>query len=180
MTMNKDFLIARLRELDSRLGDRQQAEIVVRPNDDFDWTSLETCESCALPGHQHGQERDMRYATDGAEGLHARVFADRTTFHLDRVDACRDLPGHGAQDTMMLGGAAIGALLGALCSSASWGALIGGAIGATMPSRATTTVEFRTLAAHFPYSHDTLGVSHHVENQQASAGYSGPSFWSVP
>lgn len=147
---DKDFLIGQLRALDRQLGPSHHAEIVVRLDDNFHWSSLECCASCSLPGHQHGQDGDVRFATDGADGLHGRYFADRVEFHLDLADACRDLAGHGVKDTRMVPGAFIGLLIGAAVGGArgaAIGAVAGGALGAQAPARAVRAFEFRELVA---------------------------------
>lgn len=151
--LDKDFLIHQLRSLDGELGPTHHAEIIVRLDDHFDWSSLERCASCTLPGHPHGQERDVRFSTDGADGLHGRYFPDRVEFHLDLADACRALIDHGVKDTRLVPGAIIGGVIGAVVGGArgaAIGAVAGGAIGAQVPTRNAKSFEYRELAAaHF-------------------------------
>lgn len=138
MLATKDDLVVSLRYLDQTLGPDHQAEVIVRFDDPFDWNSLNCCPSCVLPGHQHGQHHDVRYATGGQDGLHARVFKDHVAFHLDLANACRDLATHLAKDTNLIPFTLFGGLLG-LAIGGSRGAAIGGAFGAAIggatPSR---------------------------------------------
>lgn len=144
----KDSLVSHLRSLDQQLGPDWHAQIVVRRDDHFDWKTLECCAHCLLSGHQHGQTQDVRFATETAEGLHARFYPDRVEFHLDLVDACRDLMGHVLKDTEALPGAILGGLIGALLDGprgASLGAIAGGAIGAQLPARKVQNYELKEL-----------------------------------
>lgn len=138
MFTNKDDLIDGLRRLDKALAPHQQAEVIVRHSDAFDWRSLDSCSRCGLPGHAHGQQRDIRFATNGTGGLHARVFSDHLAFHLDLADACRDVVSHVANDTNLIPFSLVGALLGYAAGGgrgALAGVVAGAAIGGSIPSR---------------------------------------------
>ncbi len=157
MLFTKTFLVQALRQLDREHGLGALTVINVRPGDPLDVASLGPCHDCGLPGINCGQARDCRYPTDGPEGLHAHVYSDRVAFHLDAVDACRDVVNHGVKDTRAVEGALIGAgiaaFLAALGGSKSvggaalTGAAIGGALGAATPARRQTVVEFRDVVA---------------------------------
>ncbi len=122
----------------------------------FDVQSFRACKSCNLPGLDVGQVQDLRFSTNGPEGLHAQIFPDgHIEFHLDAADACRDLVMHGAKDTKMVEGAGAGLLVGgALCLLtggtylAAWlaaGAVAGGAIGANISARPRWRVNLRDV-----------------------------------
>jgi len=153
----KTFLVQALRQLDREHGPGVLTVINVRPGDPLDIASLGPCGDCGLPGINCGQARDCRYPTDGPEGLHAHVYGDRVAFHLDAVDACRDVVSHGLKDTQAAKyaviGAGIAAALAALGGSKSVGgaamvgAAIGGTFGAATPSRQQKVVEFRDIVA---------------------------------
>ena len=157
MRFTKTFLIQALRQLDREHGADVLTVINVRPDDPFDFASLGPCCNCGLPGINCGQARDCRYSTDGPEGLHAHVYGDRLAFHLDAVDACRDVVNHGVKDTRAVEGAFIGAGIAALVAvlsdsksisgAALVGAAIGGALGAAAPARRQKVVEFRDVIA---------------------------------
>lgn len=81
-----------------------------------------------------GQLADWRMPSC-RNGLHVREYVDRYTAHVDSVNPHCDLPGHLAADApLVVGAAAIGALVGlALGESPAAmlvGALLGGAVGA--------------------------------------------------
>jgi hypothetical protein len=105
-----------------------------------------------MPGIDVGQDKDLRFATDGNEGLHAHVFGSRgvVEFHLDAVNACGDAPGHAVADTQAFGGTLVGAALGLLLGSitrhpvigVALGALGGVALGANIPKRRRQVFRF--------------------------------------
>jgi hypothetical protein len=128
------------------------------PGDPVDLNSLRCCASCDLPGIDVGQERDLRFATDGPDGLHGQIFpGGYIDFHLDAADACRDAVGHVVKDTKAVEGAGWGLLVGgSLCLLTGGAGLLawlaaggaGGAIvGAHVPARERWTVGLRQLIA---------------------------------
>ena len=148
MLPGKDHLISYLRQLDAQLAPTHHAEIIVRRDDEFDWTSLKDCTRCDLPGHQHGQHRDIRYETDREDGLHARVFPDHVAFHLDLANACRDVVAHTVKDTNAIPIAILGSVLGYFVAGsrgAVLGGLAGAAVGSQTPSRSARTYALREV-----------------------------------
>lgn len=157
---DKSFLIRALRERD-RENPSVMTVIVVRYDDAFDFASLGRCPDCDRPGLPHGQTSDWRIAAGHGQGLHGYVFQDRIEFHLDAVDACRDVVGHVARDTAALPGALLGAFAGAALAGLSGGkgeaigaaavagAVGGGLLGAHVPARSTKRIELRELVATF-------------------------------
>jgi hypothetical protein len=157
MLYTKTFLIQILRQFDREHGADVLTVINIRPGDPFDFASLGPCCNCGLPGISYGQARDCRYPTDGSEGLHAHVYSDRLAFHLDAVDACRDVVNHGVKDTRAVEGVLIGAGIAAFLAALSGGksvgaaaltgAVAGGVLGAATPARRQKIVEFRDVVA---------------------------------
>ena len=125
----------------------------------FAWHTLPGCTDGGWPGIDVGQNRDCRYATDGADGLHLQTFDHHcyVEVHLDQRDACRDPVGHAAADTNLLPGLVVGTLLGALIggaakggkgatAGAAAGAAIGGLVGGHIPKRSRLVLSLVELA----------------------------------
>lgn len=136
-------LVRFLRHLQQQVGTDALAVVRVDAGDRlFAWHTLRNTE-CNLPGLDVGQDGDHRFATDGDEGLHAQVRTSERVvdFHLDAVNACRDVIGHVFNDTQAPAGLGIGALLGLVIGGAVGGgkgallgALAGGGAGAGVGS----------------------------------------------
>jgi len=160
--VNATMLIEWLREMDREGGSSTLPIVRIAMNEPlFDWMSLSACTDCGCPGLDIGQDHDCRYRTDGPEGLHAQVFtkAGYVEFHLDRVDACRNLAAHGVADTRLpegaSGGAVIGLLVGAILGGGKGalvgsvaGGLAGAGVGASIPRAPRVMTEFRVLLAN--------------------------------
>jgi hypothetical protein len=159
MIFTAAHLVAKLRHLQRTLDASILPVIRVRVDDrHFAWPSL-PAPHCTMRGIDVGQTKDLRFATDGNEGLHAHVFRSRgvVEFHLDAVNACGDAAGHAVADTEALGGTLVGAAFGLLLGSIArhpgiglaLGTIAGGALGASIPKRRRQVFQFEDL---FPAS----------------------------
>ena len=155
MRITAAHLIAKLRQLQLALDASIAPVIRIRLQDPrFAWHTLPAAH-CAMPGIDIGQDEDLRYATDGNEGLHAHVFRSRgvVEFHLDAVNACGDAAGHAVADTQAFGGTIAGAVFGLLLGGIArrpglglaLGALGGGALGTSIPKRRSEVFQFEDL-----------------------------------
>lgn len=78
-----------------------------------------------------GQLMDWRYVQPNCNGLHIREFATYYTAHLDTVNPNCDAAGHVTNDVpQLVGGAALGALIGLLLGGSKEAAMVGAALGA--------------------------------------------------
>lgn len=155
MIFTAAHLVAQLRHLRRTLDASILPVVRVRIDERrFAWPSL-PAPHCTMPGIDVGQDKDLRFATDDNEGLHAHVFRSRgvVEFHLDAVNACGDTAGHAIADTQALGGTLLGGALGLLLGSLArrpgiglaLGTLVGGALGANIPKRRRQVFQFEDL-----------------------------------